>query len=56
MVAGFPEVQGVYAQAWKGKLGTDIGSGLCEMTKINLVLTGMRVEDCDFILHVENFS
>lgn len=55
MVAGFPEVQGDYVQAWMIRFGTDTGSGQCEITKINTVITGMRIEDCDFILYVENF-
>lgn len=56
MVAGFPEVQGDYAQAWEIRFRTDTGSGQCEMTKINMVITGMRIEHCDFILYVEHFS
>lgn len=37
------------------RLETEAGSGQCKMTKINMVITGMRVEDCDYILYVENF-
>lgn len=55
-MARFPEVQGDYAQAWKIRLETDSSSGQCQMAKINMVITGMRIEDCDFILYVEIFS